>query len=299
MQLIAKDKNCVNALIFGANGQDGYYLREKCLQRGIEPVSVSRRGDGIRADVSSFDQVQELVQKLQPTYIFHLAANSTTKHDALFENHQTIATGTLNILEAVRRFSPQSKIFITGSGLQFENNGQPIIETDSFVASSAYCVARMQSVYAARYYRSLGLAVYIGYLFHHESPLRGASHVSQVIVSLVKQIAAGQTGRITLGDIQVKKEWTFAGDIAEAIMILLEQDQIFETVIGSGKAYSIQEWLELCFRAIGKNWQDHVSLNSDFTPEYKLLVSNPKTITSLGWCPSVSLEELSQMMLSH
>ncbi len=260
------------ALIFGANGQDGYYLREKCLQRGLEPVSVSRRGDGIQGDVSSFEQVQALIQQLQPIYIFHLAANSTTRHEALFENHQTISTGTLNILEAVKRFSPQSKVFIAGSGLQFENRAQPISETDPFDATSIYAVARIQSVYAARYYRSLGLAVYIGYLFHHESPFRRSHHVSQIIISLVKQIAAGVQSSIILGDIQVKKEWTFAGDVTEAMMILLEQNQIFETVIGSGKAYSIQEWLEVCFEAIGRNWQDFVSLNTDFTPEYKMLV---------------------------
>jgi GDPmannose 4,6-dehydratase len=289
----------MKALIFGGSGQDGYYLGQKCQKKGIEPVFLSRKTKEIQADVSSYDQVQKLIRELQPAYIFHLAANSTTKHEVLFENHQTISTGTLNILEAVKRFSPQAKVFITGSGLQFENKGQPISEADPFVASSAYCVARLQSVYAARYYRSLGLKVYVGYLFHHESPLRGPTHVSQIIVSLAKQIVAGQAGRITLGDIQTKKEWTFAGDVAEAMMILLEQDQVFETVIGSGNAYSIQEWLDLCFRVIGRNWQDFVSLNTDFTPEYKILVSDPKTITGLGWRPSVSLEELSQMMLFH
>ncbi|MCK5345844.1 MAG: GDP-mannose 4,6-dehydratase, partial [Candidatus Heimdallarchaeota archaeon] len=159
----------MNAIIFGANGQDGYYLNELCKLKGIEPIAVSRSGNWIRGDVSSYDQVEQLIKKHRPTYIFHVAANSTTHHNALFENHETISTGTLNILEAVKMHYPDAKVFITGSGVQFENRGMPISETDKFEANSPYSVARIQSVYAARYYRSLGLQVYVGYLFHHES----------------------------------------------------------------------------------------------------------------------------------
>ena len=288
----------MNALIFGANGQDGYYLQEKCLAKGIEPIPVSRNGNGIKADVSCFEQVKTLVQQTQPTYIFHFAANSTTKHNALFENHETISTGTLNILEAVKHFSPRTKVFITGSGLQFKNQGHPISENDPFEASSPYSVARIQSVYAARYYREMGLSVYVGYLFHHESPRRKPNHISQIIVSLAKQVATGGQERITLGDIQVEKEWAFAGDIVEGIFTLVEQDKIFEAVIGTGIAYSIQDWLELCFKSIGRDWRDFIILNESFKPEYNLLVSNPKTITSLGWSPTVDFAALSQLMLS-
>jgi nucleoside-diphosphate-sugar epimerase len=110
----------MRALIFGANGQDGYYLNELCKQKGFEAIGVSRSGSWIRGDVSSYEQVEKLIEKYVPTYVFHLAAISTTRHEALFENRATISTGTLNILEAAKRICPASRVFITGSGLQFK-----------------------------------------------------------------------------------------------------------------------------------------------------------------------------------
>lgn len=289
----------MNALIFGANGQDGHYLHELCNLKKIESIGISRSGRWVKGDVSCFDQVEQLVKEYHPTYIFHVAANSTTKHDALFENHETISTGTLNILEAVKRHSPDSRIFITGSGVQFENSGKPISETDNFEANSPYSIARIQSVYAARYFRSLGLRVYVGYLFHHESPLRKAVHISQKIALAAQRIANGSDEAIELGDISVEKEWTFAGDIARGIFTLIEQDDVFEAVIGSGITYSIENWLEQCFGMIGLDWHDYVRLREGFTPEYKRLVSDTKTINSLGWYPTVGIKDLAKIMVTH
>jgi GDPmannose 4,6-dehydratase len=289
-----------NAVIFGINGQDGYYIKEICRQRKIKVLGVSRStGNWNRGDVSKFDFVENIIKKERPEYIFHLAANSTTKHEAVFENHETISTGTLNILEAVKRHSPESRIFITGSGVQFENKGNPIAETDDFEANSPYSIARIQSVYASRYFRSLGLRVYVGYLFHHESPLRKPSHVSQKIALAVKRIAGGSDEVIELGDISVEKEWTFAGDIAKGIFTLIEQDAIFEAVIGSGITFSIENWLEQCFGIIGKDWHNYVRVHEGFTPEYKRLVSNTRTINSLGWFPAVGLKELAEIMITN
>jgi GDPmannose 4,6-dehydratase len=286
------------ALIFGANGQDGYYLNQLCKTRGINPLPVSRSGILFQGDVSCYDKVEHFITQYEPSYVFHLAANSTTRHDALFENHATIATGTFNILEAVKLHCPGTKVFITGSGLQFENTGKPIAENDKFEGNSPYSVARIQSVYAARYYRSLGIRVYVGYLFHHDSPLRKPNHVSQKIAIAAKRIAAGSDEILEIGDITVKKEWTFAGDVAKGIFKLIEQDNIFEAVIGSGVAYSIENWLEQCFAIIGKDWHNYVKLREGFTPEYKCLVSNPQTINSLGWHPLVELPELAAMMIN-
>ncbi len=288
----------MRAIIFGASGQDGYYLNELCKLNGIEAVGVSRSGAWVHGDVSNYEQVEELVKKYSPSYIFHLAANSTTRHDALFENHETISTGTLNILEAVRIHSPTAKIFIPGSGVQFENNGVPISEVDKFDANSPYAVARIQSVYAARYFRSLGLRVYVGYLFHHESPLRKAHHVSKIIALAARRIADGGKEIIELGDISVKKEWTFAGDVARGIFTLIDQDDVFEAVIGSGVAYTIENWLEQCFGIIGKDWHEHVRIREGFTPEYKYLVSNPGTMNFLGWFPAIGFQELARMMIA-
>jgi len=286
------------ALIFGVSCQDGHYLNELCKLKGIEPVGVSRTGDWLHGDVACYDLVEQLIKQYLPAYVFHVAANSTTRHDALFENHETISTGTLNLLEAVKRHSPTTKVFITGSGLQFKNTGASISEHDEFEASSPYSVARIQSVYAARYYRTLGIRAYVGYLFHHESPLRKPNHVSKMIALAVQRIAAGSDEIIELGNINVEKEWTFAGDVVRGILKLVEQDDVFEAVIGSGVAYSIENWLEHCFGLIGKDWHGHVRLRDGFTPEYNCLISNPKKINSLGWFPKVQLAELAAMMMA-
>jgi GDPmannose 4,6-dehydratase len=146
----------MKALAFGANGQDGHYLGILCREKGIEPLGVSRAGEGIRGDVPDYTLVESLVWKHRPAYIFHLAANSTTCHSTLFENYATISTATHNILEAVRLHSEDTRVFIAGSGIQFRNSGLSISEYDPFDAISAYFVTRIHAVNAARYFRCLG-----------------------------------------------------------------------------------------------------------------------------------------------
>lgn len=283
-------------IIFGISGQDGFYLQELLQKRSHQVFGVSR---SIGGDVANRCYVEKLLKELQPDYIFHLAANSTTRHEALFENHETISTGTLNILESVKEQCPACRVFITGSGVQFVNKGIPVSEKDEFAPLSAYAVSRIQSVYAARYYRSLGIKTYVGYLFHHESPLRKPNHLCKKIAELAKRVREGSKEQITLGDVSVRKETGFAGDIAAGIWALVSQEAVFEATIGTGKAYSIQEWIEVCFSKIGSDWRNHITLRTDgFVPEYPILVSDPTTIFSLGWLPAVDIHALADMMLT-
>ena len=287
----------MTALIIGINGQDGYYLHQLLKAKGFDVTGISRSGNFVHTDITDFYSVNKIIAELQPRYIFHLAANSTTGHHALFDNNKAISTGTINILEAVRLSSPHSKVFLSGSGLQFVNRDKPIKETDEFEASSAYAVARIHSVYAARYYRSLGIRVYVGYFFNHESPRRTKRHISKMIGDTVKRIKEGSEEKIEIGDMTVKKEWTFAGDIVKGVMTLVEQDKVFEATIGSGIGYSIKEYLEKCFASIGKDWHQYVVTKDNFTPEYKQLISDPSAISSLGWKPEHNFEDLVKMML--
>lgn len=288
----------MNALIFGANGQDGHYLGSLFRTKGITPIGISRSGSGLRGDVGRYADVEALIREYAPAYIIHLAANSTARYDALFENHETISTGTLNILESVKTHCPQARVFLAGSGLQFVNTGQPISEDDPFEASSPYAVARIQSVYAGRYFRALGIRVYVGYLFHHESPLRKPCHVSKMISLAAQRIVAGSGEVLELGDISVEKEWTFAGDVAGAMFTLISQDRVFEAVIGSGVTYSIQNWLEKCFSLVGRDWREHVRIREGFAPEYSRLLSDPTKMRSLGWSPRTGLQELARLMMA-
>jgi GDPmannose 4,6-dehydratase len=285
------------AIIFGANGQDGFYLAQLLKQQGYTVIGISRNEPFLQVDITSYSAVSTLIEEQKPDFVFHLAANSTTRHDALFENHATISTGSLNILEAVKNFSPGTRVFISGSGLQFANDNKPIKETDAFEARDAYSVSRIHSVYAARYYRRLGIKAYVGYFFNHDSPRRTERHMAMKIAAAAKRIAAGSDEKLEIGDMSVIKEWAYAGDVVKGIWTLVSQDAVMEANISSGLGYSIKEWVEACFQAIGKDWKQFVLTKDNFAAEYKQLISDPSQIHSLGWKSTVSFEQLAKMMV--
>jgi GDPmannose 4,6-dehydratase len=289
------------AIIFGASGQDGVLLAEFLRKKGLNVVLVSRSMVGATSgNVADYEFVGRVIRIEKPDFIFHFAANSSTKHDFLFENHAAISTGALNILEAVRLHSPSCKVFLSGSALQFVNRGLPINESTPFEGGSPYSIARIQSVYAARYYRSeFNLKVYVGYLFNHDSPLRNERHINQKIISAIKSIISGQKLRVEVGNVDVMKEFNYAGDVVRAIWILINQDNIYEAVIGSGKAHSIKEWLEYCFGKFNMDWQDYVDANPNFNSEYEILVSDPSLIKKLGWQPEVDFRGLANLMIAQ
>ena len=286
----------MTAIIWGCNGQDGQYLSKLLMAKGIEVLGVSRSKGFLQVDINNFEDVSEFVKESQPDFLFHFAADSTTNHSAWKENHETIASGSLHLLEAVKEYSRHTKIFLSGSGLQFKNEGKPIKETDPFEGLSIYSASRIYAVYLARYYRTLGVRVYIGYFFNHDSPLRTERHINKKIITIAKRIAGGSKEKLPIGDINVRKEYGFAGDHAEAVWLLMQQDDIMEAVIGTGKAFSIEEWIAICFSMYGLNWKDYIVKMEDFVPEYKILVSDPSTIFSLGWQPKITIEELAKMM---
>ena len=288
----------LKALIFGISGQDGFYLSSLLKEKGIEVIGSSRT-QGIKGDIGDLFFVEYLIKAYSPDYIFHLAADSSTKHQYLFQNHNSISTGTINILESCRIYSPESRIFLAGSAMQFKNDGSPISESTPFSASSPYSLARIHATYAGRYYRDFfGMKIFTGFLFNHDSPLRSESHINQKIVKTAQRIKAGEKLKLEIGSTEVRKEFNFAGDIVEAIWTLVNQDQITECVIGSGTSYSIREWIESCFSIVELEWKDHVILLDKFVPEYQNLVSSPDLIRSIGWDPQISFENLAQRMMN-
>jgi GDPmannose 4,6-dehydratase len=153
-------------------------------------------------------------------------------------------------------------------------------------------------VYAARYFRSIGIKTYVGYFFNHDSPLRSERHVTKMISETVKRIAAGSNEKLEIGDMSVIKEWSFAGDIVHGIWLLVNQDNIFEANISSGEGHSIKEWIEECFKIVGIDYRDFVVSNSNFKSTYSKLVSDNSLIKSLGYKSHVSFKELAGKMLT-
>ena len=287
----------IKALIFGVSGQDGFYLSSLLKEKGIEVIGSSRT-QGIKGDIGDLFFVEYLIKEHSPDYIFHLAADSSTRHSLLFDNHSSISTGTLNILESSRIYSPESRIFLSGSAMQFDNKGIPIDENTPFAGTSPYSLARIHATYAGRYYRDFfGMKIFTGFLFNHDSPLRSELHINQKIVKTAQRIKAGEKIKLEIGSTEVRKEFNFAGDIVEAIWGLVNQDRITECVIGSGVSYSIREWIESCFSIAELEWKNHVILIDKFVPEYQNLVSSPGLIRSIGWDPRTSFDGLAQKMM--
>ena len=137
----------------------------------------------------------------------------------------------------------------------------------------------------------------MGYFFNHDSPLRSERHVNQKIVMAAKRIAGGSKEVLEMGDITVRKEFTYAGDVVDGIWTLVQNNEVYEAVIGSGKAYSIEQWIEICFSYFGKDWRKYVEQKADFISDYKVLVSEPHTIGSLGWHAETNIYTLAKLMI--
>jgi GDPmannose 4,6-dehydratase len=174
----------------------------------------------------------------------------------------------------------------------------PIKETDPFEARDAYSVSRIQSVYAARYFRTLGVKAYFGYFFNHDSPRRSERHMAQKIAAYASRLSKGMCDeKLSIGDLSVVKEWTFAGDVVNGIWLLINQDDIFEANISSGEGHSILDWTALCFSLVGADYRDHVIEATGFKAEYKQLVSDNSIIRSLGFKTEIDLPQLAKMMI--
>ena len=122
---------------------------------------------------------------------------------------------------------------------------------------------------------------------------------SEVIPEFTADVGVKRGEKIAIGDPTVRKEFSFAGDTVAAVWTLVNQAEVFVAVIGSGRGHSIQEWIEACYSTVGKDWRQYVSRKENYTAEYRVLVSNPALIKSLGWEPRTSIDELARMMIEE
>ena len=289
----------MKALIFGVTGQDGHYLKLLLQNAGVSVVGVARRGGDVQLDVKNREDVCGIIRATRPDYIFHLAAESSAAHQYLWENHDAIGTGTLSILDAVDKESPDSRVMLVGSGLQFVNDGRPLDEEAALDHSSPYAIARNYSLFAGRYFRQRERRIYFAFLFNHDSPLRTARHLNMNIAMAAVRIARGSSEKLLIGDLTAEKEFNFAGDVVSALWCLVQQDDVFECVVGSGECYPVSTWVELCFRHVGLDWEQHVTFAENYTSPYRRLVSNPNRLKNLGWHPTMDITQLSRIVMDH
>lgn len=292
----------MHVIITGAAGQDSWYLQFLLKSLGLEFSLVGVAPPHESCSIGNFEHVCNLIRTTKPSHIFHFAAKSSARHEHLFSNHTALVTGTMNLLEACRLHAPETRIFLCGSGLQFENTGISISEDAPFAVRSAYACARVQSVYLGRYYREhFQLNVFVGYLYGHESPRRPESFVSKKLTSAALSAQRDRNQRCEVGNLSVMREFGYAGDIVCGMWLLANQtissDTIWEANVCTGVAISLADWAETAFALVGLKASDFVYESPHFKTDYAVLVGQPSKILSLGWVAKVDRVALCRMML--
>jgi len=287
------------AVIFGGGGQDGFFLKKLLISSNYQVIVFTHTGGeaGAALDVSEFENVKAVLKKYRPEIIFHLAAVSSTRHEFILENQRSIVDGTLAILEVVDRYIPNSKVFIASSALIFKNEGLPISENNEISVDSAYALARVESLNIARYYRSRGRRVYVGFLFNHESPMRPPSSVVQEVTKGVIDIRLGLQKTLKVKNHNTIKEWMWAGDAVAAMFALTHQDDIFEACIGDGIGRSVYDYIALCCEIAGVHFERCLVESRSDSVEHSALVSDPRAISSIGWSPKFDIVHLAERMI--
>jgi GDPmannose 4,6-dehydratase len=308
-----------NVLITGITGQDGSYLAELLLEKGYKVYGMVARYatnpfeniehildkvEIITGDLADSSSIVRAIKMAQPDEVYNLAAQSFVKGSwdlPVLTGNETGVSVT-RMLEAIRSIKPEARFYQASSSEMFGKVAEtPQKETTSFYPRSPYGVAKVYGHWITVNYReSYDMFACSGILFNHESPRRGREFVTRKIANGVARIKAGLDKELRLGNLDAKRDWGFAGDYVEAMWLMLQQDKPDDYVIGTGKNYSVQEYVELAFDHVDLNWKDYVVQDERFMrpAEVDLLLADPtKAKKELKWEPKVSFKELVAMMV--
>ena len=326
------------ALITGVTGQDGSYLAEFLLEKGYEVHGIHRRSsitnmgriehildkitlhDGDLTDSSSLIRIINIVQ---PDEIYNLAAQSHVQvsFDVPEYSGDVDALGTLRVLEAVRILGLEKKTRIyqaSTSELYGKVEEIPQKETTPFHPYSPYAVAKQYGFWITKEYReAYGMFAVNGILFNHESERRGETFVTRKITLAVAAILAGKQDKVSLGNLDAKRDWGFAGDYIKGMWLMLQKDKPGDYVLATNETHTVREFLTLAFKAAGielrfegtgvdekaydvKTGKLMADVNPKFfrPAEVDLLWGDcTKAENELGWKRDVSFEGLVKMMV--
>ncbi|HXI83742.1 MAG TPA: GDP-mannose 4,6-dehydratase [Verrucomicrobiae bacterium] len=307
------------ALITGIAGQDGSYLAEFLLAKGYEVAGIIRRARTERheriAHIQNRLQLHEgdvldqvsltgVLQKFEPDEVYNLASQSSVFRSWA----EPILTGEINalgvsrLLEAIRSTNPKIKFYQASSSEMFGKvRESPQNELTPFYPRSPYGVSKTYGHFVTVNYReSYGIFAASGILFNHESPRRGLDFVTRKITHGAASIAAGRSQTLVLGNLDVERDWGFAGDYVEAMWLMLQQPAPEDFVIGQGKAHSLRDFLGVAFEHVGLNWEKFVQIDPKLLrpAEVEHVVADcAKAHAKLGWKPHTSFRELVGMMV--
>ncbi len=309
------------ALICGVSGQDGAYLAQFLLAQGYKVYGTSRDAQmssfgnlkrlGIQKEISlksmsltDFRSVLQVLKKEKPDEIYNLAGQSSVglSFEQPVETLDSIATGTLNLLEAIRFLEFPIKFYSAGSSECFGDIGQQAADEETpFHPRSPYAVAKSTAFWeVANYREAYGLFACSGILFNHESPLRPERFVTQKIIAAVCRIKQGSSDSLHLGNVSIERDWGWAPEYVEAMYRMLQQETAEDYVIATGSSYSLEEFIVQAFSCVGLNWQDHLVIDSKLLRPSDLRFSqgNPsKALQKLGWQAEYKTPDVVRMMI--
>jgi GDPmannose 4,6-dehydratase len=307
------------ALVTGVTGQDGSYLAEFLLSKGYDVVGVVRRTshdsyerighllDRVRivpADLLDQHSLTTVIRDVRPDEIYNLAAQSfvPTSWTQPVLTGEFTALGVTRILEAIRLAHPEARFYQASSSEMFGKAKEtPQSESTPFHPRSPYGVAKVYGHWITVNYReSYRMYCVSGVLFNHESPRRGLEFVTRKVSHGVAKIKLGLADALRLGNLDARRDWGFAGDYVQGMWLMLQQSDPDDYVLGTGVTHSVRDLVEIAFRHVGLDWQDHVTIDETLLrpAEVEILQADAsKARRVLGWEPTVGFEALMQMMV--
>tara|TARA_Y100000768_G_scaffold385983_1_gene373325 strand:+ start:1698 stop:2693 length:996 start_codon:yes stop_codon:yes gene_type:complete len=306
------------ALITGITGQDGSYLAEFLLKKKYKVYGFVRRVAledethrlwRIRhllkkvnlssASLESYASIVKIIQKVKPDEIYHLAAQSYVSYsfEDEFSTLNTNINGTHFILSAIKEFSPKTKFYFAASSEMFGKvSHSPQNELTPFYPRSSYGISKVAGFDLTRNYReAYNIFACSGILFNHESPRRGFEFVTRKISFAVAKIKLGIQKKLFLGNIEAKRDWGHAKDYVKAMWLMLQQKKPKDYVIGTGKTYSVKEFVKIAFKHVGLNYKKFIKTDKKlFRPaEVDLLMANYSFAKKeLKWKPEITFKTL-------
>ncbi len=318
------------ALITGVTGQDGSYLAELLLSKGYDVHGMVRRTssfatgriDHLRkgfdsghaalqlhyGDLGDGTGLRRIIELVAPDEVYNLAAQSHVRisFDQPEYTADVVGLGALRLLEAVRDHcrstGRQVRFYQAGSSEMFGKAPEvPQSETTPFHPRSPYACAKVYAHWQTRNYReAYGMFAGNGILFNHESPRRGENFVTRKITRSATRIKVGLQDKISLGNLEAKRDWGFAGDYVEAMWLILQQPEADDFVIATGETHSVQEFLEAAFERLELDWRKHVEFDPRLMrpAEVDILQGDAsKARAKLNWRHKVGFKELVAMMV--
>jgi GDPmannose 4,6-dehydratase len=307
-----------SALITGITGQDGSYLAELLLEKGYAVTGLVRRSstsrferiEHIRDDVTLVDgdlldspSLVAAMEASQPDEVFNLAAQSfvPTSFRQPVLTAEFTAVSVARLLEAVRLVRPDARFYQASSSEMFGKvTESPQNEMTRFHPRSPYGVAKVYGHWITVNYReAYGMHTSSGILFNHESPRRGLEFVTRKITHAVARIHHGLQDKLTLGNLDARRDWGFAGDYVEAMWRMVQQDECNDYVIATGETHSVREFCELAFAHVGRDWNEHVVTDATLhrPAEVDLLCGDAsRACNELGWKTKVDFASLVALM---